>query len=162
MTGVMRTLRGQRRPDGPRRSTRGYTQATDLAEYIVQTCGVDYRSAYDVVGRTVREASRPGIPGRDITGAMLDEAAVAETGQPLGSDRDGPDRRRSIRRRSSRRRNAAGGAAPVGGPLDGHANASRAAEHSLVAVARRRSSSSRPRNDCSAQARRTAETREDR
>ena len=29
----------------------GYTQATDLSEFIVQTCGVDYRSAYDVVGR---------------------------------------------------------------------------------------------------------------
>ena len=62
----------------------GYTQATDLSEFIVQTCGVDYRSAYDVVGRTVRDASRRGIAGRDITGAMLDEAAVEVTGQTLG------------------------------------------------------------------------------
>jgi argininosuccinate lyase len=59
----------------------GYTQATDLTEFIVQTCGVDYRSAYVVVGKTVREASRRGIAGRDITGAMLDEAARAETGR---------------------------------------------------------------------------------
>jgi argininosuccinate lyase len=62
----------------------GYTQATDLSEFIVQRCGVDYRSAYDVVGRTVREASRQGIPGRHITGAMLDESAIAETGEPWG------------------------------------------------------------------------------
>ena len=62
----------------------GYTQATDLSEFIVQTCRVDYRSAYVVVGRTVREASRQGIAGRHITGAMLDEAAMAETGQSWG------------------------------------------------------------------------------
>jgi len=67
----------------------GYTQATDLCEFIVQTCGVDYRSAYVVVGKTVREASRKGIPGRQITGAMLDEVALAETGLSWGlTDRD--------------------------------------------------------------------------
>jgi argininosuccinate lyase len=83
MAGVMRTLdvnvdRMARGLDD------GYTQATDLSEFIVQKCGIDYRSAYDVVGRTVREASRRGIPGRLITGAMLDESAKAETGLPLG------------------------------------------------------------------------------
>lgn len=62
----------------------GYTQATDLSEFIVQACGIDYRSAYEVVGRTVREASKQGIPGRRITGAMLDEAAIVETGQLWG------------------------------------------------------------------------------
>jgi argininosuccinate lyase len=62
----------------------GYTHATDLSEFIVQHCRVDYRTAYDVVGRTVREASRVGVPGRLITGEMLDDAAVAETGTPLG------------------------------------------------------------------------------
>jgi argininosuccinate lyase len=62
----------------------GYTQATDLSEFIVQTCRVDYRSAYDVVGRTVRDASRRGVPGRQITGAMLDAAAVEVTGEALG------------------------------------------------------------------------------
>ncbi|MGZ4599784.1 argininosuccinate lyase [Oryzihumus sp.] len=62
----------------------GYTQATDLCEHIVQTCGVDYRSAYVVVGRTVREASRRGVPGRAITGEMLDQVALAETGRAWG------------------------------------------------------------------------------
>ncbi len=63
MTGVVRTLHvnAERMAEQLRA---GYTQATDLAEHLVQACGVDYRSAYVVVGRTVREASRAGIPGR--------------------------------------------------------------------------------------------------
>ncbi len=83
MTGVVRTLQVnvERMARG---LDAGYTQATDLSEFIVQTCHVDYRSAYDVVGRTVREASRQGIPGGAITGAMLDAAAVAETGSSWG------------------------------------------------------------------------------
>jgi argininosuccinate lyase len=83
MTGVVRTLRVnvERMAGG---LDAGYTQATDLSEFIVQTCHVDYRSAYDVVGRTVREASGKGIPGASITGAMLDDAAIAETGHSWG------------------------------------------------------------------------------
>ena len=83
MTGVVRTLEVNVEQMA-RGLDDGYTQATDLSEFIVQTCGVDYRSAYNVVGRTVREASRKGIPGRHITGAMLDEAAIAETGESWG------------------------------------------------------------------------------
>ena len=83
MTGVVRTLEvnSERMAHG---LDDGYTQATDLSEFIVQQCGVDYRSSYNVVGRTVRDASRAGIPGRHITGAMLDQAAIAETGEPWG------------------------------------------------------------------------------
>jgi argininosuccinate lyase len=83
MTGVVGTLRVNvdRMADA---LEDGYTQATDLSEFIVQTCRVDYRSAYDVVGRLVRDASRNGVPGREITGAMLDDAAVEVTGAPLG------------------------------------------------------------------------------
>jgi argininosuccinate lyase len=87
-TGVVRTLRVN-----PTRMyeelRRGYTQATDLAEHLVLTCGVDYRTAYVVVGNTVRAASRAGIPGVDITGAMIDEAAREHTGRSWGlADRD--------------------------------------------------------------------------
>ncbi len=46
----------------------------------MQICNVDYRTAYVVVGNTVRAASRSGIPGMAITGAMIDEAALAHTG----------------------------------------------------------------------------------
>jgi argininosuccinate lyase len=62
----------------------GYAQATDLAEYLTQTLGVDYRTAYIVVGDVVQTASRAGIPGVDITGAMIDDAARAHTGQSWG------------------------------------------------------------------------------
>jgi argininosuccinate lyase len=61
----------------------GYTQATDLSEFIVQTCNIDYRSAYEIVGWAVRKASNEDIPGRHLTGAMLDEAAIAVTGERL-------------------------------------------------------------------------------
>jgi len=80
MSGVMGTLRVNADRLAEELAA-GYTQATDLTEFIVQTCGIDYRSAYVVVGKTVREASRRGIAGRNITGAMLDEAARAETGR---------------------------------------------------------------------------------
>jgi argininosuccinate lyase len=83
MSGVVRTLRVNARRMREELDA-GYTQATDLTEYIVQVCGVDYRSAYVVVGNTVREASRRGIPGKDITGELLDEAALAETGRAWG------------------------------------------------------------------------------
>jgi argininosuccinate lyase len=62
----------------------GFSQATDLAEYIMQTCGIDYRSAYRVVGHAVRQASAAGLRGADIDGAMLDAAAAEVTGHPLG------------------------------------------------------------------------------
>lgn len=83
MAGVMRTLEVNVEQMARGLDT-GYTQATDLTEFIVQTCGVDYRSAYEVVGRTIREASRQGVAGRLITGAMLDQAATAETGVSWG------------------------------------------------------------------------------
>ncbi len=53
----------------------GFSQATDLAEYIMQTCGVDYRTAYQVVGIAVRRASRDGLRGIDLDGPRLDAAA---------------------------------------------------------------------------------------
>jgi argininosuccinate lyase len=62
----------------------GFSQATDLAEFIVQRCGIDYRTAYVVVGETVRSASRGGLRGVDITGEMLDRVAGERHGQPLG------------------------------------------------------------------------------
>ena len=83
MGGVLRTLRVN-----PRRMReeldRGYTQATDLAEHLVELVGVDYRTAYVVVGNVVREASRTGVAGSAITGAMLDAAAQAHTGRSWG------------------------------------------------------------------------------
>ncbi len=62
----------------------GFTQATDLAEFVMQRCAVDYRTAYLVVGRAVRAAAEDGLRGVDLTGAMLDDAAHQEVGRPLG------------------------------------------------------------------------------
>jgi argininosuccinate lyase len=52
----------------------GFSQAADLAEHLMVTAGLDYRTAYDVVGACVRRAATEGLRGVDITGAMLDEA----------------------------------------------------------------------------------------
>jgi argininosuccinate lyase len=62
----------------------GFSQATDLAEYIMQACGIDYRSAYRVVGHAVRQASAGGLRGGDLDGALLDAAAIDVIGRPLG------------------------------------------------------------------------------
>jgi argininosuccinate lyase len=83
MTGVVSTLRVN-----PERMWEalcsGFSQATDLAEYVMQTCGIDYRSAYLLVGAAVRKASREGLRGVDLTGEMLDEAAEETIGRGLG------------------------------------------------------------------------------
>jgi argininosuccinate lyase len=83
MNGVVRTLHvnAGRMADA---LTSGFTQATDLAEYIVTVCRIDYRTAYLIVGRTVREAAAKGLRGVDITGEMLDNASVELEGRPLG------------------------------------------------------------------------------
>jgi argininosuccinate lyase len=83
MSGVVRTLQvnTDRMADALRD---GFTQATDLAEHIVTLCGIDYRTAYLIVGQTVRVASAAGLRGVDITGEMLDRAAVDLLGRPLG------------------------------------------------------------------------------
>jgi argininosuccinate lyase len=83
MGGVISTLRV--RPERMWESLEaGFSQATDLAEFVMQTCGVDYRTAYRVVGTAVRDAARKGLRGIDLTGEMLDEAALGEIGRPLG------------------------------------------------------------------------------
>jgi len=82
MRGVVATLRVN--PERMWESlVSGFSQATDLAEYVMQTCGIDYRSAYVVVGSAVRGASRRGLRGVDLTGHMLDQAAVDTMGHSL-------------------------------------------------------------------------------
>ncbi|HEY6379849.1 MAG TPA: argininosuccinate lyase [Candidatus Dormibacteraeota bacterium] len=89
----------------------GFSQATDLAEFVMLECGVDYRTAYLVVGRAVRSASEQGLRGLDVTGAMLDEAAEELVGRGLGLD--GTDLTEVLDPQAIvRTRVAAGGAAP--------------------------------------------------
>lgn len=62
----------------------GFSQSTDLAEYVMAACKVDYRTAYQVVGIAVRGASQEGLRGVDIDGERLDRAAVEFRGEGLG------------------------------------------------------------------------------
>jgi argininosuccinate lyase len=129
----------------------GFSQATDLAEFVMQDRGVDYRTAYRVVGRAVREASARRLRGVDLDGDLLDAAAQALMGKPLGlAGRDLSavlDPGRIVASRTS-----LGGAAPVEvtrmagdvadraaalvGQARGWREAYQAAEDALVATAR--------------------------
>lgn len=83
MTGVVSTLEVNR----PRLSEQleaGFSQSTDLAEFVMLEAGIDYRSAYRVVGEAVRRASRRGARGLDMTGSDIDEAASDVLGSPIG------------------------------------------------------------------------------
>ncbi len=62
----------------------GFSQATDLAEVVMLEAGVDYRTAYRVVGNAVRRASAAGMRGVDMTGELIDEAAAEILGSPIG------------------------------------------------------------------------------
>ena len=82
---VIRTLR----VDGSRLNGGGNGQfigATDLADEIVVRCGLDYRSAYRVVGRAVSHALDEGRS--TVTAPELDAAAAELTGTRLGLDGD--------------------------------------------------------------------------
>jgi argininosuccinate lyase len=65
-----------------------FTQATDVAEFVMTTCGLDYRSAYDIVGQAVRETVDAGGTGRDLTVGRLDAAAAQVIGRSLDLDPD--------------------------------------------------------------------------
>ncbi|MCD2192909.1 argininosuccinate lyase [Actinomycetospora endophytica] len=88
----------------------GFSQAADLAEHLMVTAGLDYRSAYDVVGIAVRRAAGAGLTGADLTREDL-ESAAAEAGleltATLGDLAEVLDPARIVRSRDSR-----GGAAP--------------------------------------------------
>jgi argininosuccinate lyase len=115
----------------------GFSQATDLAEYVMQTCDVDYRTAYDIVGLAVRRASGQGLRGVDVTGGLLDDAASELIGRRLGlTERDLTevlDPRRIVETRT-----AAGGAAPS--VVEGMAAACSSAATELAELARVRRS----------------------
>ena len=110
MTGVIATLEVNRERMFDQLQ-RGFSQSTDLAEYIMLEAGIDYRTAYRMIGITVREASRNGRRGLDITGADIDAAATELLGAPIGMREldftDVLDPRRIVQTRR-----AQGGAAP--------------------------------------------------
>lgn len=68
-----------------RRAAEGYTQATDLAEIVMQETGLDYKTAHTVVGRAVRLALAAAEEERrpPLNAALLDRAAAEVIGRPL-------------------------------------------------------------------------------
>ena len=116
------------------------------------SAGVDYRTAYQIVGAAVRHLADEGSGGLALTPALLDEVAIEHIGRPLGVDRSdlaaatrpvgdrghpGRHRWRGPRtdgrhaRRSHRRRRGAGR------PRQGTLDALDRSEQALMAEARR-------------------------
>jgi argininosuccinate lyase len=61
----------------------GFSQATDLAEQVMLCAGLDYRSAYQIVGAAVRRLDAVGQSARGLTVRVLDEVAMGQIGRPL-------------------------------------------------------------------------------
>jgi argininosuccinate lyase len=53
----------------------GFSQATDVAEQLMLSAGIDYRTAYEIVGEAVRRLAAHGRTGSDLTPALLEEVA---------------------------------------------------------------------------------------
>jgi argininosuccinate lyase len=82
MAGVMRGIRFNTELMAAR-AAEGYVQATDLAELIMQTTQLDYRTMHHLVGLAIRMSLERGVPTGEIPTAILDEAAVQVLGRPL-------------------------------------------------------------------------------
>lgn len=82
-----------------------WTTASELPTLIVRERGLDWRSAHWIVERLVRSAIERGVGPRGVTGSMIDEAAEAIVGGPLGITdsqvQDALDPRRFIETRVS-------------------------------------------------------------
>lgn len=64
----------------------GFSQATDLAEHVMLECGIDYRTAYRIVGDAVKTASKNGQRGIDIDVAAIQQSAQRIAGIKLSLD----------------------------------------------------------------------------
>lgn len=61
-----------------------WAQATDVAAALVREKDLPWRTAHQIVGILVRFSYERGIKPRDVTPALLDEAAVEYFGNPVG------------------------------------------------------------------------------
>ena len=66
--------------------TSGFSQSTDVAEQLMVSCGVDYRTAYQIVGSAVRRLAADGGTAGDLSPMLLDQIAVEQLGRPLAID----------------------------------------------------------------------------
>jgi argininosuccinate lyase len=90
---------------------RHWSTATDLAGALVRERDLPWRTAHQIVGILVRISEERGLGPKDVTPALLDEAAKLYHGAPAGLDaktiREALDPERFIRARTLR-----GGPAP--------------------------------------------------
>jgi argininosuccinate lyase len=88
MTGAMSTLKINKK-EMARKSTAGFTTATEIADTIVRATGLPFRTAHSIVGRLARGGGDPSLADVDeasmamiekklskmgLTGKMLDDA----------------------------------------------------------------------------------------
>ncbi len=62
----------------------GFTTATELADTLARDVGLPFRTAHGIVSWLVQSALARGLEPGDVTAALLDEAAEAVIGRPLG------------------------------------------------------------------------------
>ena len=75
MTGAMSTLKINKK-EMARKSTAGFTTATEIADTIVRATGLPFRTAHGIVGRLARGGGDPSL-------ADVDEASMAMIGKKL-------------------------------------------------------------------------------
>jgi argininosuccinate lyase len=83
MAGILTTMTvdvGQMR----RRTGTYWSQASDLAAFLVQERGLNWRMAHQTVGIMVRLAEEEGVEPERATPELLDRAAVLFLGRPVG------------------------------------------------------------------------------
>jgi argininosuccinate lyase len=85
LEGVIRTLKVNKERMAEM-AGKGFSTATDLADYLVQEKGIPFRVAHKVVGRTVALAMEEG--SQDQMGEILSETFKEVTGQDLGISPD--------------------------------------------------------------------------
>ena len=94
-----------------RLAPQGFSTVTELADTMVRSKGLSFRTAHRIVGLLVRNAIERGLRVTDITSAMLDESSLAITGKIVGLSnqeiRNALDPRANIEVRNTR-----GGPAP--------------------------------------------------
>ncbi len=78
-------------------ATAGFTMATELADTLVRSCGISFRTAHQIVGTLARMNARPSlsaideiglsITGRRLSDLGLDESVISTALDPISSIR---------------------------------------------------------------------------
>ncbi|MDM0110907.1 argininosuccinate lyase [Variovorax sp. J22R133] len=58
--------------------------ASNLADVIVRDCGMSFRQVHHIVARVVRNSLTESVSPHELTGAMVDKAAMETVGRPVG------------------------------------------------------------------------------